>query len=59
MENITFFNFDTGPKRKIWAVLWDDATYRQWTSLFVKAIYAVSDWKEGSKIHFYLLLAKE
>jgi len=40
------------PKEKIWRTLWDDATYRQWTSPFSETSYAVSDWQEGSKALF-------
>jgi uncharacterized protein YndB with AHSA1/START domain len=37
---------------KVWQVLWNDLTYRKWTSVFKEGSYAVSDWKEGSKILF-------
>lgn len=40
------------PAKKVWQVLWDDVTYRQWTSAFHEGSYAVSDWNEGSKVHF-------
>ncbi|HUM45794.1 MAG TPA: SRPBCC domain-containing protein [Chitinophagales bacterium] len=40
------------PKEKVWKVLWDDTTYRQWTGAFHEGSYAVSDWNEGSKILF-------
>jgi len=40
------------PKEKVWKTLWDDTTYRQWTSAFSEGSYAVSDWKEGSKVLF-------
>ncbi|MFI5263670.1 MAG: SRPBCC domain-containing protein [Candidatus Kapaibacterium sp.] len=40
------------PREKVWRILWDDATYRHWTSAFQEGSYAVSDWKEGSKIQF-------
>ena len=39
-------------KEKVWNVLWNDETYRIWTSVFMPGSYAVSDWKEGSKILF-------
>jgi hypothetical protein len=32
--------------------MWDDSTYRQWTSAFSEGSHAVSDWKEGSKVLF-------
>ena len=40
------------PREKVWKVLWDDDTYRHWTSVFSAGSYAVSDWKEGSRIQF-------
>lgn len=40
------------PKEKIWKVLWDDQTYRTWTSAFTEGSHAESDWNEGSKILF-------
>ena len=52
---MTTLNFTTNikaPAAKVWQVLWDDSTYRQWTRAFQEGSYAVSDWKEGSKIHF-------
>lgn len=40
------------PKQKVWDVLLDDATYRQWTSVFSAGSHAVGGWDEGSKVHF-------
>ena len=40
------------PKEKVWNVLWNDATYRQWTAPFSEGSYAETDWKEGSKVKF-------
>ncbi len=40
------------PKQKVWDVLLDDATYRQWTSVFSPGSHAVGGWDEGSKVHF-------
>ena len=40
------------PKEKVWNVLWDDATYREWTRVFSEGSYAVSDWNEGSTVQF-------
>lgn len=39
-------------KEKVWKVLWDDETFRAWTSVFSEGSHAVSDWNEGSKILF-------
>ena len=40
------------PRERIWRTLWEDETYRQWTSAFSETSYAVTDWKEGSKVLF-------
>jgi hypothetical protein len=42
----------SAPRKKVWDTLWNDQTYREWTSVFSEGSYAVSDWKEGSSIHF-------
>jgi uncharacterized protein YndB with AHSA1/START domain len=47
------FSIDiAAPPEKVWQVLWDDATFRNWTSVFAEGSYAVSDWNEGSPIQF-------
>lgn len=40
------------PKEKVWDTLWNDDTYRKWTSVFSEGSYAQTDWKEGSKVLF-------
>lgn len=40
------------PREKVWDVLWQDASYREWTSAFSTGSHAVSEWKKGSKILF-------
>ncbi len=53
MEKINFTVSINAPKEKVWAVLWDDASYRKWTSAFQEGSYAESDnWKEGGKVLF-------
>jgi hypothetical protein len=52
MEKLNFTINIKAPAEKVWQVLWNDATYRKWTSAFQEGSYAVSDWKEGSKIQF-------
>lgn len=39
-------------KEKVWDVLLQDETYRQWTAPFCEGSYAVGDWSLGSKVHF-------
>lgn len=52
MKKIQFTVDINAPKEKVWKSLWEDANYRKWTSAFHEGSYAVSDWKEGSKILF-------
>jgi uncharacterized protein YndB with AHSA1/START domain len=52
MEKIQCAIHINASKEKIWSVLWDDSTYRKWTSVYAEGSHAVSDWKEGSKILF-------
>jgi len=37
---------------KVWAALWEDKKYREWTSVFAPGSWADTDWKKGSKVLF-------
>lgn len=52
MQKLTFSTHIRASKNRVWHVLWDDASYRQWTAAFHEGSYAESDWQEGSKILF-------
>ncbi len=52
MKTTNFSVIINASPKKVWQVLWSDPTYRQWTSAFQVGSYAVSDWKQGSKINF-------
>lgn len=52
MKKVEFSTTIHAPREKVWRILWDDATYRAWTAPFHSGSYAVSDWKEGGKVHF-------
>lgn len=52
MKRVRFSADIASTPEKVWLILWDDATYRQWTAPFMPGSYAVSDWQEGSKVHF-------
>jgi len=52
MEKLQFSTRINALKEKVWKTLWEDSTYRRWTSVFSPDSYADTDWKEGSKILF-------
>jgi hypothetical protein len=52
MERKQFNVSINAPKEKVWNTLWDDATYREWTSVFSEGSHAKTDWKKGSKVLF-------
>ena len=40
------------PRAKVWEVMLSDATYREWTKVFMPGSYFVGDWSEGSAMSF-------
>jgi uncharacterized protein YndB with AHSA1/START domain len=52
MEKLHFSIAINAAPEKIWSVLWNDDTYRKWTSAFTEGSYAETDWKQGSKVLF-------
>src|SRR4051812_46720391 len=52
MEKLHFETLINAPREKVWSVLLDNATYREWTSAFMEGSYAVTDWQKGSKALF-------
>lgn len=52
MNTLTYNIEINAPARQVWFALWDPVHYSRWTSAFSEGSHAVSDWKEGSRIHF-------
>jgi uncharacterized protein YndB with AHSA1/START domain len=52
MMRLTFSISIHASSERVWQVLWDDATYRQWTSVFSETSHAEGDWQEGGQIRF-------
>ena len=52
MEKNEFKILIDAPPEKVWNVLWNDASYSQWTSAFAEGSKVETDWKEGSKVLF-------
>ena len=52
MEKLNFSIDINAQKQKVWNVLFDDATYKEWTSVFAPNSSVETDWKKGSKALF-------
>lgn len=52
MEKIKFEIEIDASAEKVWDVLWNEATYPEWTSAFGHGGKAISDWNQGSKVLF-------
>lgn len=52
MQTLTYSVIIDADRDRIWEVLWNDKTYREWTKVFTDGSHAVSDWNEGSPIEF-------
>jgi hypothetical protein len=52
MKRLRFTAQIHADKQKVWSVLWQEDSYRRWSSAFDEGSHAVSDWKTGSRIKF-------
>lgn len=52
MEKQQFRILIDAPREKVWDILWNDESYREWTSVFGEGSRAETDWKKGSKVLF-------
>lgn len=52
MKKINFSTQINAPASRVWSTLWNDLSYRAWTTVFHEGSCAESDWQEGSKILF-------
>ncbi|SMC68692.1 SRPBCC domain-containing protein [Pedobacter africanus] len=52
MEKLEYKISINAPAEKVWNTLWEDKTYRQWTTPFSEGSSAETDWKKGSRIVF-------
>jgi hypothetical protein len=54
MQKMNFSTTINAPKEKVWKTLWDENSYRAWTSAFAEGSSVKTDnWKEGSKVLFH------
>ena len=52
MKNIQFSIEIYAAKERVWATLWDDATFRDWASIIDEGTYMNGIMKEGNEIQF-------
>ena len=52
MERKQFKILIDAPREIVWEILWNDASYREWTSVFSEGSRAETDWQKGSKVLF-------
>lgn len=52
MERQKFSVTIDAPRETVWDILWNDETYREWTSVFSEGSRTQTDWKQGSKVLF-------
>ena len=52
MEKLHFVTEIHAPAHTVWATLFDDTTYREWTSVFNDGSYFEGGWDEGQTIRF-------
>ncbi len=52
MQKIHLTTFINAPREKVWNTMLEDATYREWTSVFSPGGYYKGSWETGSKILF-------
>jgi uncharacterized protein YndB with AHSA1/START domain len=53
METLSFEVQINASPEKVWSVLWDDISYRQWTSAFATGSFYLGNLEEGSIIKFF------
>lgn len=52
MKTLKFSVHIAAPKEIVWNVLWENESYKRWSAAFQEGSYAVTDWREGSKVLF-------
>ena len=52
MEKLSYSVTINAPVQDVWSTMLNDATYREWTSVFHSGSYYEGDWSQGSEIRF-------
>ncbi len=53
METLHFSTTIQAPREKVWELLWNHDSYREWTAVFSEDSDVETDWKQGSKVYFH------
>ncbi|MDE5491131.1 ATPase [Elizabethkingia meningoseptica] len=53
MENLSYQIEISAAPEKVWSALWNDVTYRQWTSVFTEGSFYEGTLEEGSIVKFF------
>lgn len=52
MKKMQFTIEIQAPSKRVWSVLWDDKTFRDWASNIDEGIYLAGEMKEGNEMQF-------
>ena len=52
IEKLSYSKTINASRKRVWHALFDDESFRKWTSVFSEGSYYVGDWSEGSEIRF-------
>jgi uncharacterized protein YndB with AHSA1/START domain len=52
MKTLHFSIQINAPKKKVWDIMLNDKTYREWTTVFTQGSYFVGNWSKNSKMQF-------
>lgn len=52
MKNVHFSIDIQAPKAKVWEVLWQDQTFRQWAGVIDPGTYMLGELREGGEVQF-------
>ncbi|MFP4400355.1 MAG: SRPBCC domain-containing protein [Candidatus Woesearchaeota archaeon] len=52
MKKLNFSIEIQAPKEKVWNILWEDTTFRDWANIIDEGTYMVGELKEGNEVQF-------
>ncbi len=52
IEKLSYSTVIKASREQVWHAIFDDESFRKWSSVFAEGSYFVGDWSEGSEIRF-------